>query len=155
MSMQKHFTATVYIIKEGKVLLIHHRKFNKWLPPGGHIDENETPTDAACREAEEETGLKIELISQENIWIEHSNAKSLKRPYMCLLEEIPAHGGKPAHQHIDFIYLGRPIGGKEAACHREIGNMGWFTLNEVKALKVDDEIFKETQESIQAILSAK
>ena len=57
--MKRQFTATVYILEKDKVLLIHHRKLQKWLPPGGHMDPNETPAEAACREAFEETGLKI------------------------------------------------------------------------------------------------
>ena len=63
--MRRQFTATVYILHEFKVLLIFHRKLFKWLPPGGHVDENELPSDTAIREAREETGLEIELVSQE------------------------------------------------------------------------------------------
>jgi len=57
--MEKHFTATTYIIQDGKVLLIPHSKLGKWLPPGGHVELNETPPECAIREALEETGLEI------------------------------------------------------------------------------------------------
>src|SRR5262249_11388560 len=102
MTMIRQFTAAVYIFEYPRVLLIHHRKFNKWLPPGGHLEPNELPSEGVCREALEETGLEIELISQDNVKIERWNAVSLPRPYLCLLEEIPAYGEEPAHQHVDF-----------------------------------------------------
>lgn len=40
-----------------KVLLIHHKKANSWLFPGGHVDQGEMPFDTAVREASEELGL--------------------------------------------------------------------------------------------------
>ena len=40
--MERHFNVTVYIMnKEGKFLFIRHKKLQKWLPPGGHIEEND------------------------------------------------------------------------------------------------------------------
>lgn len=150
--MERQFTATVYIIDQERVLLILHRKLNKWLPPGGHLDPNETPAEGARREAREETGLEIEFIRQENVWIERWNARSFERPYLCLIEEIPPHKDVAAHQHIDFIYLGRPVGGVEKQNSDETDGMRWFTLDEIEALKADEEIFVETQETIRSIL---
>ncbi len=46
--------------KEGKILLTKSPKWkNKWIFPGGHIEPGEKILDAAKREAEEETGLKL------------------------------------------------------------------------------------------------
>ncbi|SRR3989339_824416 len=145
--MEKHFTATAYILFSDKVLLLFHPKLQKWLPPGGHLEENETPPEGAKREVLEETGLEIDWVMQENLWIERWNAKSIERPYLCLLENIPAHGNKPEHQHIDFIYLAKPIGGKLI----EDPLLRWFSLQEVLDLKSDKEIFLETQETISHI----
>jgi len=149
--MERHLTATVYIVHEEKVLLIHHKKIGRWLPPGGHIDPNEMPHVAAIREAQEETGLEVELIKQENIWINKSNARSIPRPFMCLLEEIPAFGDKPAHQHIDQIFIGRPVGGVLNHNQDEVHDMRWFSLEELERLNPEVEIFEETLESISVI----
>ena len=45
----RQFTTSVYILEEQKVLLIFHKKLQKWLPPGGHIEPNEAPPEAARR----------------------------------------------------------------------------------------------------------
>lgn len=39
-----------------KWLLCQHKERETWEMPGGHIEENETPLQAACRELYEETG---------------------------------------------------------------------------------------------------
>jgi 8-oxo-dGTP pyrophosphatase MutT (NUDIX family) len=147
--MIKQFTATVYLIKEKKVLLIFHPKFHKWLPPGGHIEPNESPTEAARREVLEETGFTIEFIKQENLWIEYENAASFERPYLCFTEEIPAYKETPAHQHIDFIYLARPIAQIQEP---EDSPCKWFGMEELQELK-SDVIFKDTLEVIHHLLS--
>jgi 8-oxo-dGTP pyrophosphatase MutT (NUDIX family) len=153
MKLTRHFTATVYILKPGHALLIYHSKLRKWLPPGGHIEENETPPECAKREAKEETGIEIEFIKQENLWLEFWNASSMERPYLCLLENIPPHNGIPAHQHMDFIYLGRPIGGEELPELIQNKQLAWFSQDEVLRLKKDEDIFEETQRTLDHIFA--
>jgi ADP-ribose pyrophosphatase YjhB (NUDIX family) len=149
--MEKQFTATVYILEEDKVLLLFHPKIKKWVPAGGHIEPNELPSECAIREALEETGLHIELIKDEHLWVDRWNAKSIERPWLCLLENIPPHNSQPAHQHIDFVYLARRIGGSIEEEHQKQNAIRWFTYDEVLALKPDEEIFLETQETVGKI----
>jgi hypothetical protein len=53
--------ATVAILRDGKLLLTRREDFEVWCLPGGCVDEDESLADAARREAEEETGLKVRL----------------------------------------------------------------------------------------------
>ena len=62
MSVVRHFTATAYVVHDGRVALHWHPKVKAWLPPGGHIEENEDPVQAVLRETEEETGLKTVVV---------------------------------------------------------------------------------------------
>ncbi len=45
----------------GRVLLTRRQDNDRWCLPGGHMDLNETLQQAAIREAQEETGLTIQL----------------------------------------------------------------------------------------------
>ena len=57
--IEKHFTSTAFVLHpiEDKVLLHWHNKVKAWLPPGGHIENNETPVEAVKRETFEEIGI--------------------------------------------------------------------------------------------------
>ena len=65
--MKTDLVVSGYIFHNDKVLLIHHAKLDKWLPVGGHIDENETPDQALRREVKEETNLDIEILNQSSL----------------------------------------------------------------------------------------
>src|ERR1035437_10061638 len=58
------FTVSIFVVQDGKILLIHHRNLNKWLPLGGHVELDEDPETAALREAKEESGLEVELLGE-------------------------------------------------------------------------------------------
>lgn len=146
--MQRQFVSTCFIVEEKKILLLFHPKLKKWLAPGGHLEENETPPEAAMREVREETGLEIEFLLQENLWTKEWNSQSFPRPFCCLLESIPPFGDQPAHEHIDLIYVARPIGGN-------LTDGKWFSLEEVEALKTHEEIFFDTQEIVRKIVASK
>jgi 8-oxo-dGTP pyrophosphatase MutT (NUDIX family) len=147
--MEKQFTASVYIFDKNQVLLLFHPKLKKWLPPGGHLERHELPSECAKREALEETGLIVELIKEEHLWVHRWNAVSFERPWLCLLENIPAHQFQPPHQHMDFIYLGRPISGSISEHHYAQHPIRWFTRDEVILLEPDQEIFVETQQILE------
>lgn len=148
--MKKEFVASVYLIDNQKVLLIYHPKLQKWLPPGGHLEANETPSEAARREVKEETGLDIEFFRQDQIWVDCWNAKSIERPYLCLLEEIPAYQQTAAHQHVDFVYVAKPIGGQICSTF----DYQWFGWEDLQRLDPDIEIFNETLQVIQHVLQS-
>lgn len=141
--MERQFTATVYLFSEHKVLLHKHPKLGCWLPPGGHLEPNETPPEAARREVREETGLEIEFIEQENLKIDAYNGKSFERPFLCLLENIPTYKDKPAHQHIDFIYLAIPTEMKE-----DLNDFQWYSYEELQHL----ELFPDVAEVLRLLL---
>ena len=57
----RHFTATGFLSHDGRTALHWHR-LGKWLPPGGHLEENEDPVQTVLREIEEETGIPARVI---------------------------------------------------------------------------------------------
>lgn len=150
--VMRYFTATAYVFdREGRALLLWHGKFLRWMPPGGHVDENELPEDAAVRECKEETELDIKILDADTPDLYGANraeGRMMKRPAAMLLEEIPAYPGsatKPpqaAHQHMDCIYRARLVDPSQPirieAEHPD-AVVRWFTKDEVHALP-DGEI---------------
>ncbi|MDX8431556.1 MAG: NUDIX domain-containing protein [Candidatus Algichlamydia australiensis] len=143
--MQKEFVATCYIFEGNRTLLHFHKKLQRWLPPGGHVEENESPAEAARREVMEECGLEIDFIRDEKYWIEVPNASSFERPAFCLMENIPTYKDVPAHQHMDFVYMANP---KKGAKIREGCGFEWFTFEEVEKL----DLFPDVREVFLKVL---
>ena len=56
----KNFVRVVIQNEKGELLVIFEKKWNCWVFPGGKIETNETPLEAAKREVFEETNLVIE-----------------------------------------------------------------------------------------------
>ncbi len=117
--------ATTYIFDTTgtKTLLINHRKLGRWVPPGGKIDPNEIPDEAAIRECKEETGLDIILLG------EQLPIKGCKvRPLAVQVNTVIPH----EKEHIDLVYVGIPRHGMTPTVNvQEAQEARWFTLAEV------------------------
>lgn len=94
--MKYHYAATTFVYRDGRFAIHWHEKVKKWLPPGGHIEENELPHDAALREVEEELGIGVKLISKKQ---NDFKIKTIPMPLAIIVEEIDE-----SHCHVDFIY---------------------------------------------------
>ena len=104
------FTVAIFVVHDGKVLLIHHRKLDKWLPLGGHIERDEDPEQAALREAKEESGLDVELLG-ERPPTTSPGTRALIAPRFLDIHRI-----NDTHEHIGMIYWARPKIVAQASC---------------------------------------
>ena len=117
----RHFTATGFVVHNGHVALHWHSKVKAWLPPGGHIEDNEDPVQAVVREIREESGLEAVVVPTSPI-IELDYPRQVLPPYTIEIEDIhdPVYG---YHQHIDMIYICRVVGSS-------VLNKGWLWVSE-------------------------
>jgi len=129
----RHFTVAVFVVWERKTLLHFHRKLAMWLPPGGHIEQNELPDEAAVREVFEETGLRVELVGERREDVE--DPVQLHRPAGVQLENIG-----PDHQHIDLIYFARPQGSTEIRALYTEDRVGWYGHEDWHEMHVNAEV---------------
>ena len=124
------FTVAIFIVHHSKVLLVHHRKLNKWLPLGGHIELDEDPEMAALREAHEECGFEIQLLGERPPTTE-PGTRALIAPRFLDIHRI-----SDTHEHIGMIYWARPRRDGEAKCaaaeHHEIR---WCSKEELPRLQ--------------------
>jgi 8-oxo-dGTP pyrophosphatase MutT (NUDIX family) len=124
------FTVAIFVVHHGKVLLIHHRKLDKWLPLGGHIELNEDPEQAALREAREECGFEVELIG-ERPPTTGDGTRALIAPRFLDIHRITA-----THEHIGMIYWARPSNSSSAVCAtEEHHDIRWCSSEELDALQ--------------------
>jgi 8-oxo-dGTP pyrophosphatase MutT (NUDIX family) len=136
METTRHFVATIYVVNDGATLLHEHEKLDMWLPPGGHIDRDELPHEAALRETYEETGLDPRIVADCGPY-DTEQVESMPQPAAFMLEDIDVHeDGRVAHQHMDFVYFGRvedravePAGHDET----EADAWTWFTAEQLDA----------------------
>ena len=131
-SKLRHFCASVILIdpETKKILLVHHKKFNKWVQPGGHIEEEETPEECAMREAYEETGIKVKLVG-ERFPREDDFIKPLA---------VQKNRNKEGYLHIDFVYLAIPLTNEIDNSNPENTGVEWFSRNDLENISVFNDI---------------
>jgi 8-oxo-dGTP pyrophosphatase MutT (NUDIX family) len=140
----RHFTVAVFVVWEGKVLLHRHRKLGMWLPPGGHIEENELPDEAAVREVLEETGLGVRLVGERREDI--ADPVQLYRPAGVQLENIG-----PGHRHIDLIYFARPSGSTRIRDDFSEDKVGWYGPEDWDEMRLNAEVRGWCERALQAL----
>lgn len=96
-----HFTASAILVSADSKStgLVHHRKLDRWLQPGGHFEPEDLGDvqTAALREVAEETGCSAQLLPGARI------------PFDVDIHDIPVRGVEPAHQHLDLRLLVRAV----------------------------------------------
>ena len=128
-----HYCASAFIINpyDKKILLVKHADYDKWLQPGGHIEPDETPEDAAVREVYEETGIKIKLLGER-----FPREDDFIRPL-----GVQCNRKKDGNRFIDIIYAAVPNNpNEELKINEESIEAGWFSRNELERMPVFTDI---------------
>jgi 8-oxo-dGTP pyrophosphatase MutT (NUDIX family) len=123
------FTVAIFVVHHSKVLLIHHRNLNKWLPLGGHIELDEDPETAALREAKEESGLEVELLGERPPTTE-LGTRALIAPRFLDIHRIT-----DTHRHIGMMYWARPRNGTLILSPTEHHDIRWCSTAELDHLQ--------------------
>jgi len=122
------FTVAIFVVHEGRVLVIHHRKLDRWLPLGGHIELDEDPEQAALRETLEESGLDVELLGERPPTTGPGTRALIGPRYLDI------HRISDTHEHIGMIYFARPKGGQVTLAQSEHHDIKWCTAEQLESL---------------------
>lgn len=129
-TITRDFTVAVLVVHDGRILLHRHKKLNRWLPPGGHVEPNELPDETALREVLEETNVAATLVGTPAIDIDlPGQPRQLCPPLGIQLTPI-----SPGHEHIDIIYLATGVPAQPLA------DVAWFLPEEWDALGLTEEV---------------
>ena len=105
-------SAWIFNPSNGKVLLTHHKKLNKWVQLGGHYEANDSQNimNTALREAKEESGIEEIYAYSENIFnINIYLSEKNKSPYylydFCFLFHTQQENITQSHESKDLQWL--------------------------------------------------
>lgn len=130
-----HITASSWIQSPCglSVLLCLHRRLNRWLQLGGHVDGESDLVGAAMREAREESGIaEFDLVTPEVFDLD--------------IHSIPARSDEPAHHHFDVRFLLRARS-SNLICSSESLDLRWVPMEKIALLTDEISILRMAEKS--------
>ena len=122
--MRRAFSVAVYARRGGRVLVIHHKRLDTWLPIGGELEAGETPLEAARRELAEETGMT-------GVFPTLAQAVDGEPPgYLGYEEHVAGSKGL----HMNFVFVADVDPAAEVAPNHEFGDFRWVDTKELAGL---------------------
>jgi 8-oxo-dGTP diphosphatase len=106
-----------------QIFMIHHKKSNLWLSPGGHMDPSETPHETLNREIEEELGVKTFF-------------KETPIPFQFFIVDIE-NKIQPCKAHHDLWYTMETDGSDFKVDPAEFYDAKWMTIEEARKIVTD------------------
>lgn len=131
-----HMTAGAWIrsYDEQQVLLMQHKKLNKWIQLGGHLEAWESPLQAAWREAKEESGLQsLRLVHEQ--------------PLDLAIHDFPATPELPAHRHYDIRYLMEADGQETLRPDAESKALAWIEVDQLRAYTQEESVLRMAEKA--------
>lgn len=130
-----HVTASAWVLSADRqrFLLTHHRKLDRWLQVGGHVDGEPEVWRAALREAQEESGMW-------DLRFDMANGEIL--PLDVDVHEIPARPSEPTHLHYDVRFLLVAAPGQPLRVSDESHDLRWFPLAEMEQWVSEESVLR-------------
>jgi 8-oxo-dGTP pyrophosphatase MutT (NUDIX family) len=134
-----HVTASAWVVNPARshVMLLHHRKLNMWLQPGGHADGMADICAVALAETAEESGIDpahIKLLSAEifdfDVHVVHANAR------------------EPRHFHFDPRFLVEIDDRLDLPGNNESNAVKWVPLGQVLRYNNARSIYRMVQKTV-------
>ncbi|GAB2797365.1 NUDIX hydrolase [Rhabdobacter roseus] len=126
-----HVTGSAWIVSPDRtqVLLMHHRKLDRWFQPGGHCDGDSDVRRVALKEAEEETGVQNPRVVGDGI-------------FDVDVHLIPANAKEAAHYHYDIRFLLEVDPKVPVVQNPEAKEVRWVPLAEVARYNDSESILR-------------
>ena len=121
----KGVVVAAWIFFDDQVLLVHHKKLNRWVPVGGHVESGESLVSALRREVLEEVNLSVELLSEPALVPDSGFSHELPLPFR--LSSYVSEGG----DELALDFIARVDDVSQLLLSDELVDYQWFSLSEV------------------------
>ena len=135
------FTASCYVVCDGRVLLHRHKKYGVFLPPGGKLRPGEPPHEAALREVREETGLAVRLLASPP---ELGDVTALPAPVCC------CRAKDADNDFYDSVFFAVGDSDTVAPAAGESRVLRWFTAAELAEAELPPHVRRLAEAALQA-----
>lgn len=115
-------SAVVFDAAGERVVLLHHRKLQRWLQPGGHADGDANLAAVALREATEETAMHGLVIDPTAVDLD--------------IHQVD-HGPEGLHAHLDVRFLVMAPPGAEVIGNHESTAIAWVPFADLDHYDLD------------------
>lgn len=135
-----HLTGSALVVDpaSGRVMVLFHRKLQRWLQPGGHADGDAALAHVAWREATEETGIE-------------GLAVVVPAVHVDVHEVRPPHEDPHLHLDVRFVVLAPP--GAEARGNHESEELRWVRTEDLPSLGADDGLVALAARAVEVLES--
>ena len=134
---QHDMTVSAYIVRrvddEWKCLVHCHRKIEKYMQIGGHIELDQTPWQAMAAELNEESGYELcELVVLQALPSFEKSASNIAHPLPLMMN---THNAGKEHFHSDTCYAFVAEGeSHHDVADGESNDLRWLSLDELKTM---------------------
>lgn len=134
-----HITASGVVLapERDRVLLVFHRRLQRWLQPGGHVEPDDRDlAGAAEREVVEETGIALDpRVPPVLVGVD--------------VHRIPARTDEPAHWHHDIVF--RFVAGDDDRIAPEWGrDVQWYAVDRLDDCDADEALHRSVARALEA-----
>jgi 8-oxo-dGTP pyrophosphatase MutT (NUDIX family) len=125
-----HVTASGWVVSPDRqhVLLMHHRKLNRWFQPGGHCDGDPNVLGVAMKEVREETGIRATPVGGTIFDVD--------------VHLIPATSREAAHYHYDIRFQLEADPNHKVEYNHEAREVRWVPMEEVILYNSSESILR-------------
>lgn len=145
-----HITGSAWVLSHDRqrCLLLHHKKLDRWMQPGGHADGDTDVAAVALKEAQEESGIEnLTLLGVGQLKSEPP------LPLDIDIHIIPARYAadgsliEDAHEHHDIRFLLAAKDESPIVVSHESHDVRWFTPTEVEQQSDEESVLRLLRKS--------
>lgn len=139
-------TIAAYLVHKGKVLLLHHKELDKWLPVGGHVELDEDTDEALLREIGEECGL-----AEKDLEFTGSRPDIKSTKFLMTPQFVDIHKISGTHRHICLEYFVKAKTDKVMLAKNEHHALRWFSASELESAELIPNVRFLAKEALRTL----